>query len=124
MDQRTAELIALRKAAVEHTAGEAVKGSPIKSLAGTLHSALGAWATNSFATRLATLLLPQLLHVKSPAHVEWCPDALSVSPLCHKTFHCDLNDRTTDIAALSVTLRLNAQLLVAVVSASDLVSAP
>lgn len=51
LDQRTSELIALRKAAVEHTAGEAAKGSPIKNLAGTLHSALGAWANNSSASR-------------------------------------------------------------------------
>ena len=45
---RPAELIALRKAAVEHTAGEGAEGSPVKSAAGgTLQSALGAWATNS-----------------------------------------------------------------------------
>ncbi len=38
MDSRTAELIALRKAAVEHTAASPIKSAP-------LQSALGAWAS-------------------------------------------------------------------------------
>ena len=38
LDSRTAELIALRKAAVEHTAASPIKSAP-------LQSALGAWAS-------------------------------------------------------------------------------
>lgn len=78
MDQRTSELIALRKAAVEHTAGEAAKGSPIKNLAGTLHSALGAWASNSSATRYDHPYAGTIAIVGLPAHVKCRSYILSV----------------------------------------------
>ncbi len=85
LDLRTSELIALRKAAVEHSAA-----SPVKSA--QLALALGAWATGSApGCRALTRLPPASLHPSGPVQPREAVAPEGIWILCHVrkfTAHC------------------------------------
>ena len=88
LDQRTAELIALQKAAVEHAAA-----SPLKSM--PLQSALGAWASAAQGANAA---------VAADSHAHRCANTLKETYLLSSCNSMTSSPPSSPLAGMHVTL--------------------